>query len=94
MPRLQVNPPRRDDACSRLVIANRMIVDRFKSRAIGGCALDQPVSLSVIDLPFAMPSANRLLDIGLREMPLVKSKYRVRCPDESFDGHEADILRP
>ena len=27
-------------------------------------------------------------------MPLVQSKYRMRSPDESLDGHEADILRP
>jgi hypothetical protein len=45
-------------------------------------------------LPSAVPSANRLLYIGLRQMPLVQAKYRVRGPDESLDGHEADILRP
>jgi hypothetical protein len=72
-----------------------MIVDRFKSHTIGSHALDQPVSPSVIiDLPSAVPSANRLLYIGLRQMPLVQAKYRVRGPGESLDGHEADILRP
>lgn len=70
-----------------------MIVDRFKSHAIGSHTLDQPVSSSVIiDLPSAVPSMNRLLDIGLCQMPLVQSKYRVRRPDELFDGHVADIL--
>jgi hypothetical protein len=56
---------------------------------------DQPISLSVIvDLPSAVPTADRLLDIRPRQMPLIQTKDRVRCPDKSVDGHETAILGP
>lgn len=70
-----------------------MIIDRFKSHTVGSHALDQPIGLPIVYLPSTVPVANRLLHIGLGQMPLVQPKYRVRTPNESLDSHVAKILR-
>jgi hypothetical protein len=51
-----------------------MVVYGFKSNPVGGYALNEPVGLSVVDLPSAVSVADRLLDIGSRQMSFVKPK--------------------
>jgi hypothetical protein len=91
---LTTSPVAMPTLCARLSRhRHRVIIDRFKSHAVGSHALDQPVGLPIVDLPSTVPVANRLLHIGLGQMPLVQPKYRVRTPNESFNSHVAKILR-
>lgn len=64
-----------------------MVVYGFKTDPVGGEALDEPVGLSVVDLPSAVSLADRLLDSRLRQMSFVKPKQGVICPDKTLDGH-------
>jgi hypothetical protein len=67
-----------------------MVVYGFKRDPVGGEALDEPVDLSVVDLPSAVSVTDRLLDIGSRQMPFVKPKQGVIGPDETLDGHRRE----
>lgn len=69
-----------------------MVVYGFKSNPVGGDALNEPVGLSVVDLPSAVSVADRLLDIRSRQMSFVKPKQGVIGPDETLDGHRRAIL--
>jgi hypothetical protein len=57
---------------------------------VGGEALDEPVGLSFVDLSAVVSVANRLLDIGSRQMSFVKPKQGVIGPDETLDGHRRE----
>jgi hypothetical protein len=63
---------------------------RLQNGPCGGEALDEPVGLSVVDLPSAVSVTDRLLDIRLRQTSLVKPKQRVVGPDETLDGHRRE----
>lgn len=67
-----------------------MVVYGFKTDAVSGEALDEPVGLSVVDLPSAVSFADRLLDIRLRQMSFVKPKQGVIGPDKTLDGHRRE----
>jgi hypothetical protein len=67
-----------------------MVVYGFKTDPVGGEALNEPVSLSVVDLPSAVSLADRLLDIRLRQMSFVKPKQGVIGPDKTLDGHRRE----
>jgi hypothetical protein len=62
----------------------------FKTDPVCGEALDEPVGLSVVDLPSAVSLADRLLDIRLRQMSFVKPKQGVIGPDKTLDGHRRE----
>jgi hypothetical protein len=67
-----------------------MVVYGFKTDPVGGEALNEPVGLSVIDLPSTVSLADRLLDIRLRQMSFVKPKQGVIGPDKTLDGHRRE----
>ncbi len=67
-----------------------MVVYGFKTDPVCGEALDEPVGLSVVDLPSAVSLADRLLDIRLRQMSFVKPKQGVIGPDKTLDGHRRE----
>jgi hypothetical protein len=54
-----------------------MVVNGFKWDTERSDASDQPVSLPLVDLSPLMAAAYRLLDIGSRELPLIKAMQRV-----------------
>jgi hypothetical protein len=68
-----------------------VIVDSFKSDSIGSDTFDEPICLSVIDLPSLVSVANGVLDIGLTQAPLVKPEQGMSCPNEAFDRHRAEF---
>lgn len=70
-----------------------MIVNGFKQNSEGSYALDQPVSLPVVDSPSAMSVTDSLLNIRSPQASLVEPKHRMRSPHEAFDSHCAAILR-
>jgi len=68
-----------------------MVVYGPKRDPVGGDAFDEPVGLSVVDLPSAVSVADRLLNIGSRQMSFVKPKQGVIGPDETLDGHRPRV---
>jgi hypothetical protein len=87
-----VHSPRRHYARGRLVVAGGVVVDSFKSDSVSSDALDQPISLPVVDQPSAVSVADRLLDIGPPQAAFVKPKQGVSSPNETFDRHGVEIL--
>jgi hypothetical protein len=70
-----------------------VVIDSFKPYPVGSDALDEPVSLPVVDLPSAMSVADSLLDIGPTQMSFVKPEQGMSSPNEVFDRHSLAILR-
>ncbi len=68
-----------------------MVVYGFKTDPVGGEALNEPVGLSVVDLPSAVSVADCLLDIRSRQVSFVKPKQGVIGPDEALDGHRPRV---
>ncbi len=85
------HPPRRHDARRCLVSPDGLIVYGFKTDPAGGEAFDEPVGLSVVDLPSAVSVADRTLDIGSRQTSFVKPKQGVIGLDKTLDCHRPRV---
>jgi hypothetical protein len=88
-PLKRVHTPGRHDTSGCLVVADRVIVDGFKSDSVCSDAFDEPICLPVVDLPSSVSVANGVLNIGLTQVPLVKTEHGMSSPNEAFDRHRA-----
>jgi hypothetical protein len=73
-PLKRVHTPGGHDTSGCLIVTGRVIVDSFKSDSVCSDAFNEPICLPVVDLASSVSVANGVLDIGLTQVPLVKSE--------------------
>jgi hypothetical protein len=79
--------PCRHDSYRRLVVAHRMVVDRFDPNSHRSHRPDEPVGSAVVGLALVVIRAYRLLDIAAIESALRQPQQSVIGPYERLDRH-------